>query len=236
MIDIIVCFCDKDYTLIDNFIKSINLSMDYNLIFVDDRFDKSIDLKPLLKDFNYIIPPIKLGTFEARRLGFNKSNGEYVWFVDIDDELLDFEFIENNADINIFNFNVNDKIWSSYNEVWSSYNDCIFNDLSFIERDKYFDFGLWNKIFKRVTLDKVYDRIPFIDNLCFLDDTYLNKCFMFFARKIVVNEAIIYNYKCKNINGYKYIDHIESVYYLLDNSTDFMKKYFIKHFSKDIKL
>ena len=44
MIDIIVCFCDKDYNLIDNFIKSINLSLDYNLIFVDDRINKSLDL------------------------------------------------------------------------------------------------------------------------------------------------------------------------------------------------
>lgn len=225
MIDIIVCFYDKDYNLIDNFIKSINLSMDYNLIFVDDRLDKSVDLRPLLKDFNYVIPPIKLGTFEARRFGFNKSNGEYIWFVDIDDELLDFNFIENEADVNIYNFNVNDNKYSSYN------ND-IFNDLKFEERDEYFNFGLWNKIFKRSTLDKVFKKIPFIDNLCFLDDTYLNKCFMFFARKIVVNEQIIYNYKCKNIKGYRFEDHKKWVNYLLDNCTHFMKDYFNKLFFK----
>ena len=37
MIDIITCFCDKDYNLIESFIKSINLSLDYSLTFVDEK-------------------------------------------------------------------------------------------------------------------------------------------------------------------------------------------------------
>ena len=55
---------------------------------------------------------------------------------------------------------------------------------------------------------------------------------MFFARKIIVNEQIIYNYKCKNINGYRFEDHKEWVNYLLDNCTHFMKDYFNKLFFK----
>ena len=59
--------------------------------------------------------------------------------------------------------------------------------------------------------------ILLIENLCFLDDTYLNKCFIFFARKIVVHEDVIYNYRCRNIKGYMFKDHKEWVNYLLDN-------------------
>lgn len=59
--------------------------------------------------------------------------------------------------------------------------------------------------------------ILLIENLCFLDDTYLNKSFMFFARKIVVHEDVIYNYRCRNIKGYMFKDHKEWENYLLDN-------------------
>jgi glycosyltransferase involved in cell wall biosynthesis len=223
MIDIIVCFCNKDYNLIDGFIKSINLSMGYNLVFVDDRIDKSVDLRDKLKGFDYLIPPEKLGTFEARRFGFNNSKSDYVWFVDIDDELLDFNFIENGADVNIFNFVVN-----SIPET--DYKDIVFISPKNEIKDKLFEYGLWNKIFKRSVLEKVFEKIPFIKDLCFLDDTYLNKSFMFFARKIFVNNQIIYNYKCKNRNDYRFKDHKESVNYLLSNCADFMKEYFYKLF------
>ena len=48
-----------------------------------------------------------MGTFEARRYGFNHTDNNFVWFVDIDDELLDFNFVDIGADIYIYNFNVN---------------------------------------------------------------------------------------------------------------------------------
>ena len=223
MIDIIVCFCDKDYNLINNFIKSINLSIDYNLIFVDDRLDKSVDLRPLLKDFDYYIPPEKLGTFEARRFGFNKSKNDFVWFVDIDDELLDFKFVNADFDIYIYNFIVN-------TIPETEYKNAVFINPDNEIKDRLFEYGLWNKIFKRSVLKKVFEKIPFIKDLCFLDDTYLNKSFMFFARKILVDSQIIYNYKCKDGSAYRFVDHKESVNYLLDNCADFMKKYLLKLF------
>ena len=174
----------------------------------------------------------------VKSIGFGFENCEYFnidakYFgtLELTDFRIDIQRVACNA---ILKMNCVDtvimEIFSEGDNKYSSYNNNIFNDLKFEERDKYFNFGLWNKIFKRSTLDKVFKKIPFIDNLCFLDDTYLNKCFMFFARKIVVNEAVIYNYKCKNIKGYRFEDHKEWVNYLLDNCTHFMKDYFNKLF------
>ena len=216
MIDIIVCFCDKDCYLIDRFISSINISIDYKLTIIDDREDKSEDLRPFLKDYNYLIPPQKLGTFEARRYGFEHTNNDYVWFVDIDDELLDFKFISSDADVCIYNFNVNSK------------QETFFCDsiVTYPINEKLFHYGLWNKIYNRSSLKKVYEKLPFIENLCFLDDTYLNKSFFFFAKKVKLDEQIIYNYKCKDRNAYFFKDHQGWVQYLLSKCPEYLRDYF----------
>lgn len=216
MIDIITCFCDKDYNLIESFIKSINLSLDYSLTFVDDRLDKSLDLRSLLKDYNYVIPSIKLGTFEARRFGFNNSKNDYVWFVDIDDELINFDFIDYGVDVNIYNFSVNSEQETFYN------NEILKSPI----KGEVFNFGLWNKIFKRSTLQKVYDKLPFIKDLCFLDDTYLSKTFFLFSNEVRVDSQIIYNYKCKDRTKYMFKDNLKWVDYLLNNCPEDLRDYF----------
>jgi hypothetical protein len=218
MIDIITCFCDKDYNLIENFIKSINLSLDYKLIFVDDRLDKSLDLTSLFIGYDYYIPSQKLGTFEARRFGFNNSKNDYVWFVDIDDELIDFDFIDYGVDANIYNFSVNSEQETFYN------NEILKGSI----KEDIFNFGLWNKIFKRSTLRKAYDKLPFIKDLCFLDDTYLSKTFFLFSNEVRIDSQIIYNYKCKDRTKYLFKDNLEWVNYLLANCPNDLKDYFDK--------
>lgn len=217
MIDIITCFCDRDYHLIENFINSIKLSFDYKLTFVDDRADKSKDLSNILKDYNYLKPTQKLGAFEARRYGFEHTDNDFVWFVDIDDEPLDFDFQDTYADICIYNFNVNSK-------QDTFYEDGFFKNYS--SREKYFMWGAWNKIFKRKTLKKVFGSLPFIENLNFLDDVYLCRTFYFFAETVKIDKQVIYNYKCRDRNAYLFKDHPEWVEYLLENCPVYYKGYF----------
>ena len=73
----------------------------------------------------------------------------------------------------------------------------VFSDSLFIVRDKE---GMCCLIdYEGVEKSKKYRSIgSLVDGVAPADDTYLNKSFMFFARKIFVNNQIIYNYKCKD--------------------------------------
>lgn len=113
-ISIIIPFYDKDHNFIPTMTGYLNkLSYNKEVIFIDDRNDKSenIRAKYNVPEEYKIVPSSKtsnnVGTFEARRTGFNYSIGDYIWFIDIDDipYNIDLEIDENNPmDVYIFKY------------------------------------------------------------------------------------------------------------------------------------
>ena len=160
-IDIIVCFCDKDAHHIDHFLECIKrLSFDYELTVMDNRKDTSVDLSNKFTGYNYIIPPSYDGLFESRRYGFNHTHNDFVWYVDIDDEIFDFKLnIQPTDDAVFYNFKLNDL---NTNEIHDQ-RICKFDRLYRIDGtqkmiayiDQFFMHGgIWNKIFNRKTHQK----------------------------------------------------------------------------------
>lgn len=111
LISIIIPFYDKDHQHIPNMLNYLNrISFNKEVIFIDDRVDKNENIRNKYnipneyKIINSFDNSENVGTFEARRSGALKANGDYIWFVDVDDELLDFN-IDNLNDSDIIHFN-----------------------------------------------------------------------------------------------------------------------------------
>lgn len=215
IIDIIVCFCDKDYYLIDQFLGYIKrLTFDYQLTFIDNRKDKSVDLHKKLANYNYFIPEKDYGLFESRRYGFNHTNNDFVWFVDIDDEIFDFKLknISSDDDVIIYNFNVYKVFEKKLDRLARVPYDRVYridlNDESMIQYvDTYLmRDGIWNKLFNRKTLKKCYESIPRLENFFVYEDIYLHKHFTYFASKYRTDTQYVYTWNMTQ--EYKIKDHL----------------------------
>ncbi len=213
MIDIIVCFCDKDYHLIDQFLSYIKkLTFDYQLTLIDNRNDKSIDLHKKLANYNYLIPDRDHGLFESRRYGFNHTKNKFVWFVDIDDEIFNFKFNDSNDDVLIYNFNINNTLEKKiYPQQISNSNRLYSIDINDPKMIGYVNNflmtgGVWNKLFNRTTLQKCYNSIPYLEGLFTYEDVYLQKHFSYFASKYRTDLQCIY--KWNMTNDYKIKDNL----------------------------
>lgn len=236
-IDIIVCFCDKDVHCIDHFLECIKrLSFDYELTVMDNRKDTSVDLSSKFTGYNYIIPPSYDGLFESRRYGFNHTHNDFVWYVDIDDEIFDFKLnIQPTDDVVFYNFKLNDL---NTNEIHDQ-RVCKFDRLYRIDGtqkmiayiDQFFmHSGIWNKIFNRKTLQKCYESIPFLDNFFVYEDIYLEKHFAYFGLRYRTDTQYIYQWnmtKMYRMDDENMLPFVEKFYQLAVNPTikkDFRKR------------
>ena len=232
-IDIIAIFCDKDSQHIDTFLSYVKrLSFNFKLTVLDNRHDKSEDLSSKFIGYNYVILDEDVGLFETRRKGFKLTNNDWVWFVDIDDELFDFKFDYNkDDDIILYNFklNYNNKILSNYGQSRSNRLYKINGtdkEIGFI--DEFFSCnGVWNKIFNRKTLEKTYEKIPEMKDLFLYEDIFLMKHFIFIAKRYRTDTQNIYQYNAKNI--YPFGEHIDYIKNLIQSITDERIKKFLEN-------
>lgn len=236
MIDIIVCFCDKDFNLLDEFLekKIKKLTFDYRLTLVDDRTDKSLDLSEKLANYNYLIPEKHIGLFEARRYGFNHTNNDFVWFIDIDDELFDFKFNhESDDDIIIYNF----KLFNIPENKEVGRKNILRNRTYRVDPSKDSNIGFinqelapggnWSRLFNRKTLQKCYDAIPYTENFFVFEDYFLFRSFTYFAHKYRVDTQCIYQWNYKKFYLFKeHLSEFKKMYDIMVN--DRAKKSFKK--------
>ncbi len=245
MISIIIPFCDKDCHHMTNMLKYLtNISFNKEVIFVDDRNDKTEDIR---KKYNIpneykIIPSFptgeNVGTFEARRSGAMIASGEYIWFVDIDDEPLNFDasIISSKKDIYYFNnliyYVETNETYKYLNrpdvlpEAVKKYYDIIklngnvinlnisnFSNqmlLGYIIRHICLpiSFNIWDKLLKTSILQKTLSEIEPIKNFKYGEDSFLSRMYL---------KYLIDNMKCINIQflsspNYKYYEYIIDKY------------------------
>src|SRR5574344_889885 len=126
-LSMVIIFCDKDYGNIKNIIERIRkvVKINYEVILIDNRekkkdcplgFDFCDDVKIYSKDYNCY-------QFEARKFSLQFCSGEYVWFIDGDDnisgeteigESIYDTYLSKNYDMVVFNakmINYPDPVW-----------------------------------------------------------------------------------------------------------------------------
>ena len=236
MIDIITIFCDKDSHCIDNFLSYVKrLSFDFKLTVLDNRHDKSEDLSLKFVGHNYIKCDEDVGLFETRRKAFKMTHEDWVWFVDIDDEFWDFKFeCDPNDDIVLYNFKLNhdNKIidcgQSRTNRLYRI--DGTDDEIGYIST--FFSYnGVWNKIFNRKTLAKVYEKIPIMKDLFLYEDLLLTKYFIYTAKRYRTDTQVIYQWNARDTYPlYEHVDHIKS---LIPTITEPRLKKFLENKWKD---
>ena len=250
LISIIIPFYDKDYHYIPNMLNYLyKLSFNKEVIFIDDRNDKNIDIRSeynIPNEYKIIKSSINgenIGTFESRRTGTLNATGEYIWFVDVDDEPLDIKLET-----------INQPIYDVIGFTYKIFTDSDLNYLNFFIDVPFYDIqykknefhivnylistlkiGLWNKLIKRNTLIEVFDQIPINKHFIEFEDCYLLYKILFNSTrvKLIGKPIYIYNlsedrknsfYKIKDkvIKSNSYINNLFSDEILKD-------KYFVNY-------
>lgn len=231
MISIIINFYDKDHQHIPQMLKNLDkLTFEKEVIFVDDRNDKTIDIR---SEYNIpnsykIIPSFpnneNVGTFEARRTGVMNASGKYVWFVDIDDEIYDFKPSLDGSDIICFNFKINDKDHIRFSE--KRYFTCSsYKNYKYAYRFLLYG-SLWRNIYLVDTLKKAYSQIPTHKHLFYYEDMFLNGYVLNNMKRITCDPQIIYNYKMTY--NYYWKENEDKVDYMIENSEGIAKQLLIE--------
>lgn len=133
-----------------------NVKVKHEVVVVDNRDDKTKPLKCNLENVVVVETEKNLGILDGRRFGFEHSTGDYIWYVDIDDEIMDvYDRDFGDSEIIKFPFYMNDNF---INDVYS----CVIRDKDVATGNTVcqVDVMLWDKWFKRNVLEKVYNRIP----------------------------------------------------------------------------
>lgn len=257
MISIIIPFYDKDHQHMTNMLKYLSiLSFDKEVIFVDDRNDKTEDIRKLYNIPNEykIIPSFptgeNAGTFEARRSGVLNATGDYIWFIDIDDEPLNFDtsILNDKKDLYIFNSYVysvqantckkslyvnhifQDFIITNFYDIMNTDGNIInFN----INHDNLYFVGnvlnnillpvtfcTWDKLFKTSILKECLSNVRTLKNFKLYEDTFLVRLYL---------KTLIERYKNVSIqfissSNYKYYEYQDEKYEYRNIFSNFSKE------------
>ena len=149
------------------------IEVDYEVIVVDNRDDKTEPLKYNSDKVKVVSTEKNLGIVDGRRFGFEHSTGDYIWFVDIDDKILNV-YKRNYSDNDIIHFEELSKQEgfaspsTSYNiDVKSTFYSTLTSRSS-----------LWLCWIKRDILEKAYKKIPHFFGI-YLEDTLVKfMCFV----------------------------------------------------------
>lgn len=229
--------CDNWVKYLNNILNEIKTKLiNYNeLLIIDDRKDQSVNLEEFIEDksikFNIVQHGSNLKVLSVRLSAINNCKSEYLWIIDMDDELLEYDFskisAERTPDLIYFNYFYPDKV--IYNAKWMV--DLIKNiDIMFSKFKKYeinFKFkdtlsrvyfllkyenktkAVW---FKFINVNFIKSVIAKIDLskfkfLRYSDDVLLNLyIFDNISKILIVNDLLPYIYDNKSVYSYLPID------------------------------
>jgi len=237
-LSIIMLVYDGNQQYLKTFTEYLNrVQVKYEAIIVDNRDNKD---KPLeyIGNPTIVVNKANLGILEGRRSGFEAATGDYIWFVDIDDEIL---VVENNnygdEDILVFPILIDDALASKTfkylppvvkkEDFWTDDIGCRVTVL------------LWHKWIKREILEKAYKKIPHID-IIYSEDTIVYYGIIEFAEnmRILNNLDGIYNHRLSDtsITLNKNILSKKEQIDILFKGADIVLKYLYDNYGKDHKL
>ena len=85
-LSVVIIFCDKDFKYLDSMIKMVEkfVTAEHEIILVDNRNNQ----EPFETNYKVVSKGSNCYIFEGRRLGLDAASGDYIWFVDVDDEII----------------------------------------------------------------------------------------------------------------------------------------------------
>ena len=230
----IICLVyDGNVDYLHSFTKTIasKIGVKYETIIVDNREDKSA---PLLYCGEAVVVKTEgnVGILDGRRAGFEASHNDYIWFVDIDDYILDVPNIDyGESDILVFSHRIGeeDRILSGNRIIPNK-------DFFTLETLYTTNVILWNKWFRRKSLEMSYSKIPHFFCVYSEDNLLFFSCLLFSEYIKVVTSAPIYVHTInddsttlKRITDTKGVDTLFAGY---EQATAYMEQYF--EFAKNI--
>lgn len=85
-LSVVIIFCDKDFKYLNNMVSMVEkfVTVEHEIILVDNRDNQ----EPFETKYKYVSKGSNCYIFEGRRMGLDVASGEYIWFVDVDDEII----------------------------------------------------------------------------------------------------------------------------------------------------
>lgn len=169
MLTIGVLFCDNDFQYLENLTGLIQerVQLPYELILFDNRNDCSTDIS-FLNDYKVLnTGDGNQHQVEGRRQIIKEASGDYIWFIDADDEPLEIDssfkdLLDLNYDLYSFNYkkDCNPEICDVYKEEQLFTANEETGNLCYKEAFGLLVNVLWNKWIKTSVLKEVVESIP----------------------------------------------------------------------------
>lgn len=154
MLSIVILLCDKDYQFLPNILSDIQkfVLCNHEIILIDNRSNPNVeqlqsqypDIKVYTKGYNCYL-------FEGRRFGFSKTKGDFIWNIDVDDNLLDYITESDLQDFDLLQLGYVTE-YGKYRTLPPLHLKASYN-LDFLGRN------VWSRIFSRNILEKAYSVI-----------------------------------------------------------------------------
>lgn len=193
------------YICLESIFSSQVAESEYEVIVINDgSSDNGYDIVRQFRQHHkniILINQDNKGASTARNKGLMNAKGDYIWFVDADDQIDPVFFshlfcllkLHPNCELFCFNHKTVSANYSSDNIDFPK--EKIVNGIDFLRRN--FSGFLWNKIYKKTAIGNTF----FIDGTKNIEDFYFNIKVIINLKEILLLPAIGYYYNKNNINS-----------------------------------
>ena len=209
-LSIIVLFCDKDKQYIPDLLKQIRtkVKIPHEVVLIDNCTDP---VEPDGDDFKYYAFGYNAYQLAGRKKGAELASGDYMWFVDADDEILsieekDIKYLEENDDIIIFN------IISRVPIAPEVEKDFIIEG-NLLQESIYRTVvkTLWNKWIRSGIVRKIERAVPKNLETCSLEDTLIWIGALFYGKQIrFATKTVYYVHQERGYTGRDNVETLEA--------------------------
>jgi len=209
-ISIVVCLGDRNgnnfQRLYDNIVAV--MKDNFELVVVDNRNSKPVDLDFTQPFITYVNPGVNTRQLHGRMLGFEASYGDYIWFIDDDDEIVARPPVIKDMDITVLQAHCKDfkDLGNKEGFNWYTidtqaplvYHKYLTFDLKDLD-SKMIGVLLWRKLIKRSVLDDAYNVLCSagdITGISHNEDVIITRMLTYNNRYLSVYfyNAVYYNY------------------------------------------
>ena len=235
-IDVICPFCDKDKDKVREMAEQMKCKpfpSYFSFHFVDDRKDKAEPVDTM--GIDCITYEGNKGTFHARKYGFEHTQSDYVWCVDVDDYIMPFVFTPDGADVVLY-------MWRKVAGGNGKEETTRVLEEGFIRPDSEWDktrmvdeafaHALWDKVVKRSVMASAYADLDFDEKCVVFEDLLLNALLFRHCSLLKKERKFIYVYKQER--AWLVAEHKEATDFFLDQLPSDIKPYFVDKVRNDI--